>query len=107
MICHPYRGKPPLFGAPRHSEDALDIYWFAIMRHAYTKFHGVSPSLCAVATTLRRPFLQKGPPPHTGFALFSGTILWYLIQTTEDSYTCRPPSETREGKDGGENKRPT
>src|SRR4051794_342311 len=64
MIRHPYRGKPQLFGAPRYSEDALDIDWLAIMRHAYTEFHDVSPSLCAVAAKLRPPFLAKSPPPY-------------------------------------------
>ena len=56
-------GKPQLFGAPRHAEDALDIDRLAIMRHAYTEFHGVSPFLCSIAAKLRRAFFQKGPPP--------------------------------------------
>src|SRR5262249_39660962 len=63
MIRYPYRGEPQLFGAPRHSEDALDIDRLAIMRHAYTEFHGVFPSLYSVATKLRRTLFQKGSPP--------------------------------------------
>src|SRR5262249_15727549 len=65
MVRHPYRGKTQLLRTPRHPENALNVYRFAVVWHTYSKLHAVSPSprlARSVAAELRRPFVQKGAP---------------------------------------------
>src|SRR5262244_1964918 len=65
MVRHPHRGKAQLLRTPRHPENALNVYRFAVVWHTYSKLHAVSPSprlAWSIAAELRRTFVQKGTP---------------------------------------------